>query len=200
MAEYSSGTGAGSLGVKYGMDRSSVVAMVRRNGGQVLSQREASGRPPIDTRRLVGDILELRHQGMSQHAIGQKVGVHQTQISRVLRQAGLPTRDPLKAERHGSWRGGIVDSSSGQYLAEYALNFPWPEMVPRTGYVLQHRAVMARHLGRALSNKETVHHINGDGKDNRIENLQLRNGKHGKGACLQCLHCGSTNIGHVPIK
>jgi hypothetical protein len=42
-----------------------------------------------------------------------------------------------------------------------------------TGRFLKHRVVMSEHLNRQLLPHENIHHKNGDGKDNRIENLEL---------------------------
>jgi len=64
--------------------------------------------------------------------------------------------------------------SDGGYVYVYIeKNDPLRTMTRKDGWILEHRLVVARRLGRPLIKTEVVHHVNGIRHDNRESNLQL---------------------------
>lgn len=78
-------------------------------------------------------------------------------------------RKSCTGENNSNWKGGIIKKALG-YVGVKSPSHPFRD---KAGYVLEHRLVMEKHLGRFLSKNEIVHHLNHDKRDNRIKNLVL---------------------------
>lgn len=82
-----------------------------------------------------------------------------------------------RCERNGRWNNGerrVLDS--GYVAVRVSPDHPhaWgPPGLHDFLYAYEHVVVMSAHLGRPLAANETVHHINHDKADNRLENLEL---------------------------
>lgn len=73
-----------------------------------------------------------------------------------------------EGNKNPNWRGGVIWNKG--YKTIPAKDHP---MVNKDGYVMEHRLVMEKHIGRYLRKEEVVHHKNGNKLDNNIRNLVL---------------------------
>ena len=90
---------------------------------------------------------------------------------RRLGPSGLrPIRPNYIGANNPKWKGGETDDGYGRVLI-YSPGHPRPSMYGT--HVYRYRLVMEKHLGRLLTEKEIVHHKNGDHSDDRIENLEV---------------------------
>ena len=80
-----------------------------------------------------------------------------------------------RGAKSSSWNGGRIKSKKG-YILVLAREHPY---AGNDRYVMEHRLIMEKYIGRYLKSDEVVHHKNGIKHDNRIENLEiLKFGEH----------------------
>lgn len=145
-------------------------------------------------------ILKMHEAGLSQFKISVAIGRSQSFVTRRLRMQGIDARIVKRSgERHAMWKGGRMVDWNGYVRVLVPADDPFASMRMHDGYVLEHRLMMARKLGRPLLRTETVHHKDGNRQNNADDNLQLRQGRHGKHVVMKCADCGSHNIVHAEI-
>jgi transposase-like protein len=190
---YEAGETVASIAKDFGVERTSTRDLLKRR--VELRPQGFQSDPEEDSK-----ITELRNQGLNTQEIADLLGISKHWALTRLRAMGMAAPKTRRGPKSNLWKGGRTYRHRTGYL--YVSLDPgdpmWP-MATSNGQVPEHRLVMGRSLGRPLTRDESVHHINGVKTDNRIENLQLRKGNHGKGVVLACLDCGSHNVGPVPI-
>jgi len=124
---------------------------------------------------------------LSAREIAAKLNITHDHVLKLLHRFNIPHRSSIEGERirmqrddwhmsgeaSPSWKGGrSIDAKGYVRIMLFPDDFYFP-MASKIGYVLEHRLVMAKSLGRILQDWEIVHHKNGLKNDNRIENLEL---------------------------
>jgi hypothetical protein len=108
-------------------------------------------------------------------------------------------------DKNPAWNGGISYTRDGYKTIKIYEDDPNFIMADGRGYIMEHRYIMAKALGRPLKKGETVHHANGVKDDNRVENLELWFTNHSHGVRIKDVlddyiklyghHCPGCNCG-----
>ena len=134
-------------------------------------------------------------KGMSQRELSEAIGFSHATISRIEagdRKISTPQAKAL-AEYFGVSVGYLLGVDESPYPTEApdatdedenryfrtndqgyrVVYMPESGMANKNGWVLLHRIVMAKSIGRDLRPEEVVHHIDGDKTNNNLSNLML---------------------------
>lgn len=191
VADYKQGLSTKELCEKYLCARITILENLKQVGVSIR------GLKPHMTQMEKEEAKKFYVSGLTLKQVAKKTGRSEGTITHMM-NAEFPdiVRSGTVGPGSPHWGGGKTKSHGYVYVWVGDDDLMASMRGRYQNYVLEHRLVLARKLGRPLLPTETVHHIDGNRGNNAPENLELRQGKHGKHTAMVCLDCGSHNVGH----
>ena len=132
----------------------------------------------------IGDLINLHLQDkMSLAAISRVKHIGAQTLGRRFKEKGIKPRFYREGNLNTAWKGGKSIRNDGYVLIHSPSH---PHAI--NGYILEHRLVMEKSLGRYLKSNEHIHHIDGNRSNNSINNLLLVKGSRGHIALFNSIH------------
>jgi len=115
---------------------------------------------------------DIEDKKLQQRIVWKKHGCTRKQGQKMIARYGWKTcrTGPRGGDQHPEWKGGRRIDSAG-YVEVWVENHPFRRI--HTRYILEHRLVMEKMLGRYLWPGEVVHHIDKNKQNNDPANLRL---------------------------
>ena len=132
--------------------------------GEQVSASKKRGAEKGWNRWIHGHHIRAKNPNTGEHVLGDQNPMRRPEVRAKLSRARKGKSNPWVGcgEKHPSWKGGrIVD------------RYGYVRLRINGEYVAEHRYVVEKHIGRALTEDEIIHHKNGAKGDNRIENLEI---------------------------
>jgi len=132
--------------------------------------------------KMIADYLNVNKRNLMRYMRKIKFKLRTSSKAQKLRMKLNRGKSFGKGKNHLNWRGGKFKDSQGYIeVSECLLSKKQKDLFKpmlrsrknHSSYILEHRLIMARHLGRPLLKNEVVHHLNGFKDDNRWSNLLL---------------------------
>ncbi len=177
---YQAGESLTQLGKQYGVSTQVVRRYLLRAGVEL----RPVGAPAFWTDERKAEVTRYYLAGHQIQDIAKVMGCGIDTLTRTLVELGVHEKKPYdrRGENSPSWQGGRVVRDDGYIQVRVTDENRHLADTNRSGYMLEHRLVMARKLGRPLLPGETPHHKNLIRSDNSPGNLELWVTSQPKGA------------------